>query len=158
VAWQWQQREGDRSGCGSMIQWRVWTVVFIKTCDGVGALNSGCKVCREARGWSGVDGGAHEVGGKRKKKKKKLNTHKNAIGLLCCVWAGGLWGWFEASSTRRNLAECNVEIAQCQGIDVELPLQVGGHRSFHGDGAVTPACPCCSRFCVTFLQEWGCRQ
>ena len=98
-----------------------------------------------------------------KEKKKKSNTHKNAIGLLCCAcavdaWAGGLWGWFEASSTRRNLAECNVEIAQCQGIDVELPLQVGGHHSFHEDGAMTPACPCRSRFCVAFLREWGCWQ
>jgi len=50
VAWQWQQREGNRSGCGSMIQWRVWTAVFVKTCNGIGASNSGRKVHREAHG------------------------------------------------------------------------------------------------------------
>ena len=99
-----------------------------------------------------------------KEKKKKIQTRtKNAIGLSCCAcavntWAGGLRGWFEASLTWRNLAERNVEITQCRGIDVELPLQVGGHRSFHGDRAVMPAHPCHSRFCVVFLQEWGCRQ
>jgi len=43
-----------------------------------------------------------KLGGKGKK--KKLNMHKNAIGLSCCActvnaWAGSLWGWFEASST-----------------------------------------------------------
>ena len=89
--------------------------MFIKTCDGVGASNSGHKVRREARGWSGVDGGA-EVGGKRKK--KDLNTHKNAIGSSCCACAvdaraGSLQGWFEAGSTWQNLAERDVEIAQC---------------------------------------------
>ena len=145
-----------------MIRWQVWRAVFVKTCDGVGASNSGRKVHREACGWLGVDGGAHKVRGKRKKKKKS-NTHKNTIGLSCCActvdtWAGGLWGWFEASLTWQNLAECNVEIAQYQGIDIELPLQVGGYHSFHEDGAVTLACPCHSRFCVTFLREWGCRQ
>ena len=147
MAWQWWQREGNGSGCGSMIQWQVWTTEFVKTCNGVGASNSRCKVHREAHGWLGVDGGAHEVRGKRKKK-KKIQTHtRNMIGLSCCVcavnmWAGSLWGWFEASSMQRNLAEHNVEIAQCQGIDVELPLQVGGHHLFHGDGAVMPAHPC----------------
>ena len=48
----------------------MWTAVFVKTCDGIGA--SGRKVRREVRAWSGVDGGAHEVGGNRKKKKKKI--------------------------------------------------------------------------------------
>ena len=86
MAWQWQQREGDGSGCGSVIQWQVWTVVFIKTCNGVGASNSGCKVCREACGWSGVDGGAHKVGGKRKKKKKKIEHAQKCDWLIVlCV-------------------------------------------------------------------------
>jgi len=59
---------------------------------------------------------------------------------------------------QRNLAEHDVEIAQCRGIDVELPLQVGGHRLFHGDGAVMPAHPCRGRFCIAFLRKWGCWQ
>jgi len=59
---------------------------------------------------------------------------------------------------QQNLAERDVEIAQCREINVELPLQVGGHRSFHGDGAVMPAHPCRSQFCVMFLWEWGCWQ
>jgi len=82
VAWQWQQREGNGSGCGSVIWWRVWTTEFIKTCNSVGASNSRCKVCREARGWPGVDGGAHEVRGKRKKKRFK---HAQKMQLARCV-------------------------------------------------------------------------
>ena len=105
----------------------------------------------------------HTKLGEKGKKKKIWTCTKNMIGSLCCAcavdtWAGGLRGWFEASSTQWNLAERNVEIAQCWGINMELPLQVGGHRSFHGDGAVMPAHPCHGWFCVTFLQEWGCQQ
>ena len=49
----------------------------------------------------------------------------------------GLQGWLEASWTRRTLAERDVENrAASRDIDVELPLQVGAHGSFHGDGAV----------------------
>ena len=82
MAWQWQQREGNGSGCGSVIRWQVWTAEFVKTCDGVGALNSRHKVCREAHGWLGVDGRAHKVRGKRKKKKKDLNMHKKRDWLI----------------------------------------------------------------------------
>jgi len=85
VAWQWQQREGDGSSCGSVIWWWVWTAVFIKTCDGIGVSNSGCKVHREAHGWSGVDGRAHKVGGKRKKKKKIKHAQKHNWLVVLCV-------------------------------------------------------------------------
>ena len=85
VAWQWWQREGNGSSCGSVIRWQVWTAEFVKTCDGIGASNSRCKVRREAHGWPGVDGGAHKVGGKRKKK-KDLNMHKKRDWLVVlCV-------------------------------------------------------------------------
>ena len=51
-----------------------------------------------------------------------------------------------------------LKIAQRQGIDVELPLQVGARRLFHGDGAVMPPCPCCRQFCTAFLWELVCWQ
>jgi len=64
-----------------MIWWQVWTAEFIKTCDGVGASNSRCKVRREVCAWLGVDGGAHEVRGERKKKKDS-NMHKKCDWLI----------------------------------------------------------------------------
>ena len=144
-----------------MIRWQVWTAVFVKTRDGVGASNSGHKVRREARGWSEVDGGAHEVGGNREKKKNRTRTKtrlahrvgraQSTHGQAVC---GGGW-----RQVRRGEILLNAMLkSQCRGIDVELPLQVRGHCSFHGDGAVTLARPCRGQFCVAFLREWGCRQ
>jgi len=77
-----------------MIRWQVWTTEFIKTCNGIGALNSRCKVHREARGWPGVDGRAHKVGGKRKKK-KDLNMHKKHDWLIVlCMRSRHMGRWF----------------------------------------------------------------
>ena len=113
-------------------------------CDGAGVSTSGRK---------GVQGGTWVVGGrgwraehtKSGEKKMKVtysNMHKNTTCLSCCVWAGSLQGWLEASWTQRNLLNAMLKIAQRQGIDVQLPLQVGAHCLFHGDRAAMPAQPC----------------
>ena len=52
------------------------------------------------------------------------------------------------------LLNAMLKIAQHRGIDVELPLQVGACRSFHGDVAVTPACPCRRQFAPRFFGSW----
>ena len=113
-------------------------------CDGAGVSTSGCKGTQG--GMRVVGGGGwraeHTKSGEKKMKVTYLNTHKNATCSSCCAWAGSLWGWLEASWTWRNLLNAMLKIAQCRGIDVQLPLQVGAHCSFHGDGAATPAQPC----------------
>ena len=82
--------------------------------------------------------------------RRVVRAHSTRGPAVC----GGGW-----RQVRRGKILLNAMLkSQCRGIDVELPLQVRGHRSFHGDGAVTPARPCRGRFCVAFLREWGCRQ
>ena len=62
-----------------MIQWRVWRAVFVKTYDGVGALNSGRK---------GAQGGAWIVGGgewntRTQGEKKEKQSHLFAPAQKC---------------------------------------------------------------------------
>jgi len=124
----------------------------------------GIRARREECGLSGVEGRWQSTRSQGKKRKIYIleHTQKCKLLIVLCVCSRRVGRWFAgvAWQVQRGEILLNVmlKIAQRQGIDIELPLQVGAHCLFHRDGAVTLPYPHHRQFCAVFLQELVCRQ
>jgi len=124
----------------------------------------GIRAHREEHRLLGVEGRWRSTQSQGKKRKKYIleHTQKRKLLIVLCMCSQCMGRWFAGVAWQVQhgeiLLNMMLKIAQCQGIDVELPLQVGACHLFHGDGAVMPPCPRRHQFCAAFLQELVCQQ